>query len=179
MRTIWVIGDTHFGHANILTFTSRADGEALRKFESVKEMDSALIEGWNSVVKEQDHVYHLGDVAMRQQDLWIVRALKGHKRLIRGNHDVFKTKQYIRVGFEEIYGIRVLNNMILSHIPIHPASINSRWLCNVHGHLHANESRSSFTPSLGSRYFNASAEVLGFVPVTLEEIEKVVKEWRV
>lgn len=162
MANIWVLSDTHFGHDNILKF-KRADGSPLRDFESREIMDEYLIERWNSVVRPQDHVYHLGDVAMRREHIRLTARCNGHKRLIRGNHDVYKTKDYLPF-FEEIYGIRVLDNMIFTHIPIHPESLG-RFKANVHGHIHANASPAG-------AYYNVSVEAIDYTPVALEDLKQ-------
>jgi calcineurin-like phosphoesterase family protein len=158
MAELWFISDTHFGHANILNFRKQ-NGDRLREFDSVEEMDEHMIERWNSVVRPQDHLYHLGDVVMRQQVLDVVMPrLNGHKRLVRGNHDIFRTKHYMRY-FDEIYGLRVLDNMIFSHIPIHPESLG-RFKANVHGHLHGQH-------RLGGKYLDVSVENINYTPVPL------------
>ena len=133
-----------------------------------------MVERWNSVVRPQDHVYHLGDVAIQRAALQIVRRLNGHKRLVRGNHDIFKTREYMEVGFEEVYGVRVLRDFVLSHIPLHPACLRGRWV-NVHGHLHNNDGDTPHTSWLGPRYFNASVETLQYTPVTLEQVHAMVE----
>jgi calcineurin-like phosphoesterase family protein len=100
-------------------------------------MDEEMIRRWNEVVREQDKVYHLGDVVMSEKHLPTLTRLNGSKRLVRGNHDIFKTKKYLEY-FKEIYGVRVLEDMVLTHVPLHHESITQRWNVNVHGHLHAN-----------------------------------------
>lgn len=167
MPTIFLISDTHFGHANILNF-AREDGTKLRQFSSVEEMDEHMVDRWNAVVRPQDHVYHLGDVVMKAPGLGIVKRLNGHLRLVRGNHDIFPTKKYYEVGFKEIYGVRVFEGLILSHIPLHPESLR-RWT-NVHGHLHNNDGDSTRTSWLGERYFNVSVECINYTPISLEEL---------
>lgn len=161
MPNIWIISDTHFGHENILNF-KREDESPLRAFESVEEMDENLVSRWNSVVRPQDHVYHLGDVAMRRQCISTVARCHGHKRLVRGNHDVYKTKDYLPY-FDEIYGIRVLDNIIFTHIPIHPLSLG-RFKANVHGHIHANKSPEG-------AYYNVSVEAIDYTPISLEDLK--------
>ena len=168
MATVYVISDTHFGHANMLSFT-RKDGTPMRQFGSVEAMDEHMVEQWNSVVRPQDHIYHLGDFALKTPGLEITKRLNGHKRLVRGNHDTFKTAAYIKAGFSEIYGVRVFDDLVLTHIPLHPSSLKPRWT-NLHGHLHNNESDTNWTPSLGDRYFNVSGEVCGYTPLSLEEV---------
>lgn len=160
---IFFIGDTHFGHANILTFT-RSDGTPLREFAHVDEMDEHIITQWNSVVRPVDKVYHLGDVAINQKYLHLCGRLNGHKRLVRGNHDIYNTKKYVEY-FEEIIGVRVFHDLpcgvvAASHIPIHPDSLN-RWTANIHGHLHSNT-----LPD--PRYINLSCEQINYTPVDMD-----------
>jgi len=166
MANLFVISDTHFGHANILNF-KQEDGSPVRSFSCVEEMDQHMVDRWNSVVRPQDHVYHLGDVAMRKQDIATVDRCNGHLRLVRGNHDIFPTKEYLKF-FDEIYGVRVLDGMILSHIPIHPESLG-RFKVNIHGHIHG-------SPAYGPRYFNVSVEAIDYTPVSLEDLKKRLSE---
>lgn len=153
--TIWLISDTHFGHENIIGYCGRP-------FVNAAEMDEAMVERWNALVKPSDKVYHLGDVAMKKAHLAIVSRLHGKKRLIRGNHDIFDTKDYLAVGFQEILGVRVLNNLLLSHFPVHPDSLG-RFAGNVHGHIHEK-------PSPEGLYLNVSVERIWYQPVTLEDV---------
>lgn len=162
MSNVFFISDTHFSHRNILTF-SKKDGTKLRDFISIEEHDEHLIKCWNDTVRPQDKVYHLGDVVINRKALPICERLNGHKRLVRGNHDCFPTKEYLPY-FEEIYGSRIINGMIFTHIPIHTDCIE-RFKINVHGHLHSN--------TLGdSRYMNVSCEQINYTPISLDEIRK-------
>lgn len=164
---IHLISDTHFGHANILRFL-KADGTRIRpEFTSVEEMDEAMVERWNKVVQISDHVYHLGDVVIKANDLQIVKRLNGHKRLIRGNHDIFKTRLYIAAGFQEILGCRVLANVLMTHFPIHETSMG-HFLGNAHGHIHQNASPPG-------PYLNLSVERIDYTPVALDEVVKRLK----
>ena len=155
MTRLFVISDTHFGHGNIIKFVDDK-GEIIRKhpsgrpFETVHEHDELVIQRWNETVTPEDYVYHLGDVAINKQIIkhGLLSRLMGHKRLVRGNHDICDTRDYMK-DFGEIFGVRVFQpgtfknqqlegkGFILSHIPIHPASIKEGWV-NVHGHTHSN-----------------------------------------
>lgn len=143
---IFVFSDPHFGHDSTWKKFKREDGSPLRPFTSTEEMNETMIRNWNNVVTPEDHVYVLGDVVMREEFLLpVCSRLMGKKRLVRGNHDLCKTKKYIEAGFKEIYGIRIFReddtsgmpNCALTHVPIHPDCMG-RWGINVHGHLHAN-----------------------------------------
>lgn len=163
MADIWFISDTHLGHKNILSF-KRADGSPLRDFKSVWEMEGIIFERWCEAVKPQDKVYHLGDVAFTQDAVHRMRALPGHKRLVRGNHDLFKLNTYLSV-FEEVYGVRQLDRFWFTHIPMHKDSTDRARL-NVHGHLHANELRDD-------KYLNVCVERWDYRPVNFDEIKAI------
>lgn len=133
---IWFIADTHFGHSNVCKFT-RNDGSPLRPWDDVLEMDEALIDNWNSVVKDGDLVIHAGDVCFSGQRYDVIMPrLKGRKHLVRGNHDLFSEGRYQR-HFQKVLGIKILDNYAITHVPIHPESM-ARWKGNIHGHLHSN-----------------------------------------
>lgn len=173
MSDIWVISDTHFHHANILNFFDSNTGLKIRpSFASVDEMDEFMVDNWNSVVKQGDKVYHLGDVFIGDKDkfkkLW--PKLNGSKNLIVGNHDDIR---FLSSGgfFKSVYLERKFRDMKLhlSHIPLHqsqhevgaPGSgIN---YVNVHGHIHQN-------PSPAGRYINVSVEAINYTPIHLEEL---------
>ena len=139
MSNRFVISDTHFGHTNIWAKFKRPDGTPTRPFTSNEEMDEAMVELWNSKVGPHDVVYHLGDVVINKKSLLHVKRLNGKKRLVRGNHDIFKDQDYRDVGFDSLYGVRVfVDQFILSHIPLHPDCVTDRFRACIHGHLHTN-----------------------------------------
>jgi len=162
MSKTFLISDTHFGHANILTF-KRNDGSPLRDFPDIDYHDEYLIDQWNSTVQPEDKVYHLGDVGFRNFTVLgsILARLNGTKVLIRGNHDNFKLSQYQQY-FKDVRASHTLDKFILTHIPIHTASVE-RWKGNIHGHLHANVLDDS-------RYINVSVEQIGYKPINFEEL---------
>lgn len=160
---IYVISDTHFGHENSLKWTD-SEGNKLRPFNTVDDLNNTIITNWNNTVTNQDHVYHLGDVVINKKYLDLVKQLNGHKRLVRGNHDIESTSKFIEVEFKEIYGVRVFPGLkcILSHFPIHIECLREDWI-NVHGHLHSSNLNDL-------RYINVSVEQINYTPVCLEDI---------
>lgn len=164
MTEIHLISDTHFGHEKTCTTFKRNDGTPLRPFASAEEMDEVMVERWNAVVRPHDKVYHLGDVVIHRRFLPILSRLNGKKRLIRGNHDIFPTKDYLTY-FDEIYGVRVLPDMILSHIPLARDCITERFRVNVHGHLHANTMNDP-------AYFCVCVEHTNYAPIHIDEVRK-------
>lgn len=147
MPDIFFAGDHHFHHKKLLSFTNDC-GETIRKFSSMEEHDEYLIDQHNKVVGPYDKVYFLGDVVINKKGLQKLGRLNGKKRLVRGNHDIFPTSEYMKY-FEEIYGIRVFTPrdvgffFCATHVPVHQESLK-RWGLNVHGHLHSNVVRDSY-----------------------------------
>ncbi len=178
-HNIFFISDTHFGHEKCCTTFKRNDGSPLRPFANAQEMDEEMVRRWNEVVREHDKVYHLGDVVISKKHLSILGRLNGSKRLVRGNHDIFKTKEYMEY-FKEVYGIRVLEDLVLTHVPLHPASITERWGTNVHGHLHAHvvERQSPYAKSAmltDPLYASVCVEQIDYRPIELSELRARIK----
>jgi calcineurin-like phosphoesterase family protein len=161
-----VVADLHLGHQRICTFVDEA-GRKTRPFTTAEEMDEAIIASWNKVVRPQDKVYILGDVAIRKWAIPTLERLNGKLRLVRGNHDIFDIERDYLPYFGEVYGCRVLSGCILTHIPIHPGSLG-RFGLNIHGHLHQNKVRMP-DGSIDPRYLCVSVEQTNYHPITLEE----------
>ena len=186
MPSVFLVSDTHFGHAGVCRFT-RSDGcTPLRPWDDAAEMDEAMVAAWNERVGPKDKVYHLGDVVINRRALTIMSRLNGDKVLIRGNHDIFRDDEY-RKYFRELRAYHVMNGLILSHIPLHPESLG-RFGCSIHGHLHANRvmKPTGVDPNTGEilygneidpRYYNVSVEQLpDFAPILFEDVLKKIKE---
>lgn len=176
----WLIADPHFGHSGVCRFL-REDGTKLRPFDDPETMDNVLVERWNERVSDQDRVYVLGDVAMNKRALVkVLPRLKGRLVLIKGNHDILKMKEYAAF-FDDIRAYVVLDGMILSHIPIHEASL-ARFGTNIHGHLHANRVMQRvvrYNPTqlasvniIDPRYFCVSVEHTDYAPISFDEVKK-------
>ena len=169
MTTTWIISDTHFGHEKTCSVFTRSDGSPLRPFSNAEEMNEAMVDNWNSVVRHNDVVYHLGDVVINRKFLPIIHRLNGKKRLILGNHDHW-SMQVLSEYFVDVYGCKVHKDMIMTHIPLHPDQIR-RFHVNVHGHLHDEVVDDS-------RYLNVSVEQTNYTPITIEEVRERYKKNR-
>lgn len=168
MKEIFLISDTHFSHKAICSFTLTDGVTPLRPWDSPEEMDEAMIEKWNSVVKPHDKVYHLGDVVIKVKDLEIMDRLNGDKVLIRGNHDIYDMRDYAKY-FRDIRGVHVLDGLIMSHIPLHPESLG-RFGCNIHGHLHAH--RVMLDGAIDPRYISVCVEQTDFAPISFDVVKE-------
>ena len=185
MPSVWLTADSHFGHAGVCRFT-RADGTKLRPWDDPDEMDEAMIAAWNERVKPTDKVYHLGDVVINRKALPTLARLNGDKVLIRGNHDIFRDDEY-RQYFRELRAYHVMNGMMLSHIPVHEASLG-RFGVNIHGHLHANRvlkprgvdartGETLYSDEVDVRYHCVCVEQTpDFAPILFEDVVKRIEE---
>ncbi len=96
-----------------------------RDFNSVNEMDDALIRNWNEVVTKDDTVYHLGNFAWdprTAQDAML--RLNGNIRFSLGEHDeaveLLDGKGMLRKGCDIIKCIQTCekNEVIMSYWPL-------------------------------------------------------------
>lgn len=141
-----------------------------------------MISSWNSVVRPNDTVYHLGDVVINKKALPLVGRCNGRKILIKGNHDIFDIKDYLTY-FEDVRAYKVFpkEKFICSHIPIHPSEFG-RMGVNVHGHTHTNKVLKEIEVDTGigalpdfvpdDRYFCVCVEPLNYTPIELTELMK-------
>ena len=183
MPTAFLYSDPHFSHAGICQFF-RADGVTkLRPFEDASEMDEYLIERFNATVSPRDKVYFLGDIVINKKALdAVMPRLNGDKVLIRGNHDIYKLKDYSKY-FRDVRGYHILDGMILSHIPIHPDSLG-RFGTNIHGHLHEKRVRKAkginyptgeiiySETEIDTRYHCVCVEQTEYAPISFDDVIK-------
>jgi len=140
-KNVHFCSDTHWYHNNIIRYCNRP-------FGSVEEMNEALVNNWNSVVKPDDHVYHLGDFCFGNVEKWNwclePGRLNGHIHLILGNHDperVFRDGTFIE-RFDSIDYQKILIiegwTVILNHFPFLSFSNNfDHKVIQLFGHIHS------------------------------------------
>ena len=166
---IFLIADLHLGHANIIRYCSRPF-----LFSDVSEMDRVLIDNWNYVVLPESRVFYLGDLRYGNPALssdTYREKLKGKITFIAGNHDDDLTGA-VPSSTLDYQGLRFL----LVHDPADiPAGFNG-WA--VHGHHHNNDLRHFPFMNFVDQRINVSAEVIGYVPVGLNEICSLIQSRR-
>jgi calcineurin-like phosphoesterase family protein len=158
----FVIGDLHLNHANIVTYCDRP-------FDNVSEMNRVLIKNWNLTVKKTDHVFFLGDMAMRDSDK-MADSLNGQIIFIRGNHDRTRDPTTMR---EKLYSnckgieFRFIHN---------PDRLNGEkfdgW--TIHGHHHNNHPDKYPFFDRKKRRFNVSVENIRYRPYPMSELIELI-----
>ena len=158
MSRVWYTSDLHFGHMLV------AD---IRGYSHPTGHDLAITEEWQRIVKKDDTVYVLGDIATSgyAYALDIIKHLPGRKHLIAGNHDpvhpmhrqtaAAKQREWLDT-FETImpFARKRLNRIefLLSHFPYEawgdgerPGSRYNQYrlpdmgMPLIHGHTHGTE----------------------------------------
>ncbi len=193
MSEIFYTSDLHWGHEATCTKFTRNDGTPLRPFSCAQEMDEEMIRRWNATVSPNDKVYVLGDVAMRNQHLKTMGRVNGKKTLIRGNHDIFDIRDYLKY-FSEVHAIRYpdTREFVMTHIPLHPDSVRERYKYNIHGHLHANRvtievertirkyADGSFDSDvvrvIDPMYLNVCVEHTDYTPISHDEVLRRIRQ---
>jgi calcineurin-like phosphoesterase family protein len=143
MKT-YITSDLHFGHKNIMKF---CPATRARFRDDVDYMNEAMVREWNEIVKPEDLVYILGDVAFlpAPKAVEYMQRLNGRKILVQGNHDrkLLQDADF-RGCFEEVHHYLDINyngtKCVMLHYPIAEWDQMHRGAVHFHGHLHGGES---------------------------------------
>jgi calcineurin-like phosphoesterase family protein len=174
--SIFVTSDTHWNHENVIWHSSRP-------FETLEFMTEALIENWNSVVTNNDQIWHLGDVIFtrgRNKDAELVDSilsrLNGQKFLITGNHDreeVTRSRHWqavypmheIKVKFspDQVHAQRI----VLCHYALRTWNQMHRGAWMLHGHSHGN------LQDIGGKIMDVGVDCNGYRPISLDKIKTI------
>lgn len=134
--------DLHLNHRSIIE-------SCHRDFLNVKDMNTYLVQQWNSVAKDGDMVYVVGDLVFPNKGDGhdppeILAKLNGQIILILGNHDD-KNRGLLK-GLPKIQKVCELlymksdsgQKMMLCHYPMITwrASVHGSW--HLYGHSHGN-----------------------------------------
>ena len=165
MSKVFIVGDFHFGHRNILKYRPQ--------FKTIEEHDQFIIDNFNKTIKKRDTVYFTGDIFFTDEGLKLLSKLRfcNKKILILGNHDgqFFKgnKKDYYNY-FDDIKSSVKKKGCWITHIPISTEELRGSY--NIHAHTHYHNLDDT-------RYFNTSLENINFTPIDLiEVVEKLQKD---
>lgn len=189
---IYFSSDHHFGHLNIIQYCKRP-------FSSVEEMNEQMAKRWNSIVKQDDVVYYLGDFSLLLEPVEIIAPkLNGQKILIMGNHDrchplmskkrvVESEPIYRKAGFQELLLETKLNiadqKVRLCHFPYASEPDFERYNGGkmekyrpedrgewlLCGHIHEKW-------KIKNKMINVGVDVWDYLPVPITSIEKIILE---
>ena len=175
----YYISDLHISHKNAISFDNRP-------YNNVYEMDEDIIRRWNSVVKDEDTVYVLGDMFWCKipEAIAILNRLKGKKILIKGNHDRVHDKTF-REKFEKITEyLEIEDNgrkVVLCHYPIVCFKNHYYGWYHLYGHVHSSfewnmmenakrQMNELYKKDCNMYNIGAMLDYMNFTPRTLDEI---------
>lgn len=163
--TIFLTSDTFFG---------RELAAEERGFQSAEEMDGILIDNWNSVVKEDDVVFHLGNFGwdpISTEGSMI--HLKGKIRFLQGVYDTHLIEMsLVRLGRHQVSFNSIMElskeGLILSHWPL------LDWRGRKEGIIHAHGGKIKTDVNDGYR-FNVNIQNWNFRPIELDFIKEMIE----
>lgn len=144
--------DTHYFHKKIQTFCPNT-----RRGSDYMEMTETLVYNWNSQVRPQDKVYHLGDVSFGSSDQTrdIVHRLNGEIHLILGNHDnrnlLYDTHRFRSIQHYAEIKIEG-HHLCLFHYPIKEWNRIQYGSFHLFGHVHGRD------PGVGGRSLDVGVD---------------------
>lgn len=190
----WVFSDPHFHHRNIVSaITNWREREGfnesqVRDFQTVEEMNQAIIDGINKYVEEDDELYCLGDWAFTSHAKAIAVREEincNNIHLIFGNHDgsiirnqgkyrnVFKTMQFYKEMYMEIDGERRM--FCLFHYSQRVWNKSHRGSFHLFGHSHGSLDYLPHGRSMDVGIDSLKKLTGEYRPITFEEAYKHLK----
>ncbi len=164
IKNIYLISDTHFNHKKIGEYCNRP-----------KNWQDIVIENWNTFVKDDDIILHLGDYCFGNKDSVkkLTDKLNGKKYLIRGNHDRRGKKWFEDVGIKVIPSFTYKINGHKFKFSHRPDLNLPKKTFNIHGHWH---NKCPFLHETKNYYgLNLSIEVIDYTPIKFSVIYNLLK----
>jgi calcineurin-like phosphoesterase family protein len=168
---MWVTADPHFFHEKIMGYMDRP-------FDSVEEMNEAIIEKWNNRIGENQAVYLLGDVGFHVKDdiaplATLLARLKGRIHLIIGNHDDSMLKWKLD-RWESVDHMKYVKfnkqKYFMTHYAMRTWRGSHRGTFQLYGHSHCQ------MPDSGMRQMDVGVDGNDFSPWHFDEIYDKLKD---
>lgn len=172
---VYFTSDSHFLHNNIIRYCNRP-------FKDSQEMDDILIKNWNSKVKKDDSVYHLGDVGLGNpiRLKYILDELHGKIYLIKGNHEKTAMNKKCINRFEWVKDYFELNYfdsedkkmqmLILFHYPLKTWNKKNYGSFMLFGHVHGR------IPEDNTLSMDVGVDCTNYYPISYFEIKEKMKQ---
>lgn len=184
---IYFTSDTHYGQKNIVAgVSSWPDKSKCRKFKTIEEHNEKLVDSINSVVGQEDTLYHLGDWSFGGVEnifKFRERIICSNVHLILGNHDenIFKNRENCREIFQSVNSyleIEIEKNMIiLSHWPMKIWNGSHKGSWQLHGHCHNNLKPDEWwTKSKRRRTMDIGVDTNELMPYSYEDLKRIMNK---
>jgi calcineurin-like phosphoesterase family protein len=180
---IWISSDFHFFHKNYCRGVSNwPDKTRCRDFDTIDEMNNTIISNINSLVKEEDEMYCLGDFCFAGVDSYKIREKINCKIIhyICGNHSNRHGKEYDPVmscgnrvsSLFSSYGyyaeiFRRETRINLFHYPVSSWNEMSGGSLMLFGHCHSSPENKFFN---GGRSMDVGLDGNNLMPYLLDDV---------
>lgn len=186
---IFFSSDYHLNHINICRgVSSWNDDNMTRDFDTINQMNKAIIDNTNSVVGQNDTLYILGDFAFCGVDTYLMRDSINCSNIhyICGNHSNKHGQEYDPVmkngkrvsslfgsyGFyKEIFPCKT--PIILFHFPISSWNHMSKGSIHLFGHCHSKREDRFFN---GGKSMDVGLDGNNLMPYHIDEIFDLMKD---
>ena len=171
---IYLTSDWHFNHNREFVFAPRG-------FQSIEEMNQALIQRHNAIVTPEDDVYVLGDLLLGggnslNEGLALIAQMNGSLHLLRGNHDTdtrwaaYASLPNVVEQAVALYLPYKKYHFYLSHFPTLTSNLEKETLkqatLNLYGHTHQKTNFFNDMPSM----YHCGVDSHNCEPVLLDQI---------
>lgn len=167
MSDIWFTSDSHYSHSRILEL-------GRFQFKTIEEHDATLIANWNSVVKPEDTVWHLGDFSMGGTFLEHFEKLNGKIHICLGNHDhrAFLNKE----RFASYWDYKQLKigkyHLTLCHYAMRTFLFSEKEFgFSLHGHSHGHLKEDPTIRSL-----DVGVDCWNYFPISFEQVKEAMSK---
>ena len=171
---VWFTSDLHFWHKNICEYCGRP-------YDSIEEMNQGIVANWNSVVKEDDTVFVLGDLGFCGIEKLrpLMSQLKGKIFLIQGNHDSDKVvnklyEEGLIKDYFKLLEVTIITDedclnqpLTLCHFPMIDWYNKEKGSWMIHGHQH----QLPKTPSCSPKHYDVGLDKNGMTPINFEQLK--------
>lgn len=137
-----------------------------RPFANTVAMAYEILRNYRSVIKDDDELIHVGDVAYDPEWLFWVGEFPGRKTLIRGNHDRKLSNEQLGKYFEKIVEEGDGIEMEIAGLPLyitHYPTCGRPDRFNLVAHVHASW-------KFQKNMLNVGVDVHHFRPMNIEEV---------
>jgi calcineurin-like phosphoesterase family protein len=193
-QRLFFTSDTHYGHSNICRATTKwidAD-DVTRDFKSLDHMNDTIVDNINSIVDENDILFHLGDWSFggfENIEEFRNRIVCKNIHLVLGNHDehIDRNKDNIQRLFTSVNHYINLDlrrpsmkgkgqmdkyKFILCHFPIASWDGMNNGVIHLHGHVHLPKHQ-----RIGNgRSLDVGVDGNGLEPISLDEVVSLLKD---
>jgi calcineurin-like phosphoesterase family protein len=190
-QKLWYTSDTHYAHANICSATTKwIDPVTCREFKSLEQMNTTLVNSINSIVAQDDILFHLGDWSfggLEKIEEFRNRIVCQNIHIITGNHDhhiennrdgcqslFASVNKYLNLEIKWNVGKHNQSkcSFALMHFPIASWDNMAKGAIHLHGHVH-------FPPQkrMGpGKMMDVGCDGNNLMPIEMSEVLRLMKD---